>query len=235
MKPSGYMFMLLLSLCSTPIAAVDIAFVATLDSAQVDCAGGAPGYPGASGSATLSLDTATGVVTYFIEYSALSSPLAAAHVHGPGPACGTAPALYDLPLTNPMVGATTLNASQMQDMLNELHFIVFHTQTFFIAEIRGQVLPVAPSAPFQRSDCNTDGLGDLADAISILSFLFLDGAQSLCPDACDTNDSGAINVADAIYLLSALFLSGTPPFPPWPTCGADPTGDPLNCFAAPCL
>jgi len=42
------------------------------------------------------------------------------------------------------------------------------------------------------------------------------------------------NIADGIALLGYLFNGATPPPPPFPDCGIDPTSDALECdsFAA---
>ncbi|HAK94276.1 MAG TPA: hypothetical protein DCM87_04565 [Planctomycetes bacterium] len=86
-----------------------------------------------------------------------------------------------------------------------------------------------------RGDTNRDGTIDIADAISVLSYLF--GAAddpskaylALCLDACDINDNGAVDIADPIYVLTFLFAQGTPPPVPYPDRGEDPTPDSLGC------
>lgn len=82
---------------------------------------------------------------------------------------------------------------------------------------------------FIRGDCNAIGNIDLADAISLLDYLFGSSTGVPCADACDINDDGNIDVADAINLLSALFSGGEPPQDPHPFCGLDETDDPLGC------
>ena len=81
---------------------------------------------------------------------------------------------------------------------------------------------------FRRMDCNTDGSGDIGDAIAALSILFTGGTM-LCEDACDVNDDGEFNIADAIAALSILFSGAAPPPPPIGDCGPDPTPDALEC------
>lgn len=86
-----------------------------------------------------------------------------------------------------------------------------------------------PVATFLRGDCNDDGGADIADAISLLSFLFPSGPATTlsCENACDGNDDGALDIGDAIAVLAALFSGGSIPEPT--SCGADPTMDPLTC------
>ncbi|MFN0060054.1 MAG: FG-GAP-like repeat-containing protein [Planctomycetota bacterium] len=96
----------------------------------------------------------------------------------------------------------------------------------------------AAANSFKRGDCNDDDGFNIADPITVLSFLFPTGGSPTlnCLDACDGNDDGAINIADAIALLSALFGAPTLPLPaPYPTCGVDPTvGDVLDCDVSAC-
>lgn len=82
---------------------------------------------------------------------------------------------------------------------------------------------------FLRGDVTEDGAVDLADPIAILGYLFSGAAEPNCLDAADANDDGAVDLADAISLLGYLFTGGLPPASPFPTPGADPTGDPLGC------
>src|SRR5687768_6786693 len=93
---------------------------------------------------------------------------------------------------------------------------------------------IPAGAHFLRGDSNHDKQIDLADAISILGFIFLDGPPSLvCEDASDVNDTGEVDIADAIYLLNNLFLGGPPPAAPYPIFEADPTEDELGCLGDP--
>jgi hypothetical protein len=91
---------------------------------------------------------------------------------------------------------------------------------------------------FQRGDCNGISGLTLADAVLVLAYLFSNGGDPACLDACDANDSGSLEMGDAIFLLSHLFVpgSGSPPAP-HPAEGSDPTEDLLTCesyAAVPC-
>lgn len=86
---------------------------------------------------------------------------------------------------------------------------------------------------FRRGDINGDGGANVADAVFLLSSLFIPGSDPIsCFDAADCNDDGGANVADAVYLLSSLFIPGSPdlPLPSGPECGVDPTDDGLECL-----
>ena len=89
--------------------------------------------------------------------------------------------------------------------------------------------------PFVRGNCNDDASGvNIADAVYLLSFLFLMGPDPVCDDACDANDDEALDSSDPIYILNYRFLGGPPPSAPFPDPDIDPTnaGDPppvLGC------
>ena len=93
---------------------------------------------------------------------------------------------------------------------------------------------VATSVQFQRGDCSSDDLFDIADAVSALGFLFVTGVPA-CVDACDGNDDGVFDISDPVFVLNALFLPGSSlPPAPHPTCGSDPTADTLDCVQPVC-
>ena len=106
-------------------------------------------------------------------------------------------------------------------------------------EVTAEYLEIAPATVpggivlgggFQRGECNSDGSVNIADAITLLGFLFPGTTPIVitCEDACDGNDDGGLNIADAIFLLNSLFGSQILPEPT--TCGEDPTmGDALGC------
>ena len=119
-------------------------FTATLDGNQASaCAG--TGSAG-TGTGTFTLDTDTGLVNYNITFSGLSGTETVSHVHGPAAACAGASPAYNLPLGDPKIGNTTLNASSQADMINGLHYVNIHSTVDGGGEIRGQVLQV-PADP----------------------------------------------------------------------------------------
>lgn len=87
-----------------------------------------------------------------------------------------------------------------------------------------------PQSPiFHRGDVDGDGTVAIADAVRILSHLFLGGAESKCREAADADNSARLEVTDAIVILGYLFLGTSPPSPPGPPpspCGpdSDPSG-----------
>ena len=99
-----------------------------------------------SGTADITYDPATRVVTWNISYSGLSSPTTMAHFHGPAGAGKNAPVVIWLSTqgnapANPIVGTATLTPEQAQQFLAGEWYINVHTQSHPAGEIRGQVLP----------------------------------------------------------------------------------------------
>lgn len=99
------------------------------------------------------------------------------------------------------------------------------------------VITVAPATgpTFIRGDFDGGGVVNVADAIQIVTWLFVSGARSpTCVDAADANDDGQINASDVIHTLAWLFSVGSPTIPaPYPNCGPDPTGDSVGCLQGP--
>jgi len=85
---------------------------------------------------------------------------------------------------------------------------------------------------FVRGDANQDARIDIADAITVLGYLFSGAGALPCMDAGDVNDDEKVDVADAIRLLMWLFRGGA--VPPPNECGPDPQGDTLGCAESIC-
>lgn len=99
-----------------------------------------------SGTADLTYDPATRMVTWNITYSGLSSPVTMAHFHGPAKAGQNAPVLIWLtkqgtPPANPITGSATLTPDQAKQFDAGDWYVNVHTQSHPAGEIRGQVIP----------------------------------------------------------------------------------------------
>jgi hypothetical protein len=94
--------------------------------------------------------------------------------------------------------------------------------TFFLPGVLTVVENV--DGRFLRGDVNLDGSVNTSDAVAIFTYLFRKG-EIPCLDAADINDDGRIDVGDGTGLLTFLFRGGTPPRPPYPEPGLDPTSD----------
>jgi hypothetical protein len=93
------------------------------------------------------------------------------------------------------------------------------------ADGQSGTIDITGEVTFIRSDCNTDGLVDIADGIFTLNWLFQGGPTPNCDGACDSNVDAAIDVADAIFTFTWLFLEGPAPSAPFPGCGPSPSGE----------
>ncbi|HEX4181918.1 MAG TPA: CHRD domain-containing protein [Caulobacteraceae bacterium] len=95
-----------------------------------------------TGTAAISLDTATKKLDWKAEYSGLSGPATMAHFHGPAPAGKAAPIAVPLKgdLTSPVSGSATLTDAQISQLKSGMWYLNFHTAAHPCGEIRGQVL-----------------------------------------------------------------------------------------------
>lgn len=93
------------------------------------------------GTATASIDTATKVATYKLDYTGLSGPATAAHFHGPADSGANAGVLVPIapPLASPISGTATLTDAQMADMLAGKTYANIHTAANPGGEMRAQM------------------------------------------------------------------------------------------------
>lgn len=97
-----------------------------------------------------------------------------------------------------------------------------------IDEVLGATLLVRRPVPFVRGDANGDGAHDVADAVTILTYVQTGSNPANLPvDAFDADDDGDVDTEDALYLLEYLFQGGDPPPAPFPYPGLDMVSDSL--------
>lgn len=100
----------------------------------------------------------------------------------------------------------------------------------FLARLDEATMTFNEPTRFRRGNVNNDTLVNLADAVTILNFLFVGGLTLDCLDAADVNDNGRLDLTDPIRILNYLFRGSDPPEAPGPTVpGIDPTEDTLGC------
>ena len=127
---------------AAPSQAAPQSFKVTLTGAQQV----PPVQTSATGTADLSYDPATRVVTWSVTYSGLSGPATMAHFHGPAAAGKNGPPVIWLtekgkPVESPIKGEATLTPEQAQQFSAGEWYINVHTQANPGGEVRGQVVP----------------------------------------------------------------------------------------------
>jgi hypothetical protein len=120
-----------------------------------------PVFPAGAGMADLTFDSVTRVLTWTLNYRALSSPITIAQFHGPAQPGKNVQAVLSLvkpgnATENPINGQVTLSPDQARQFAAGEWYINIATQDHLEGEIRGQILTPLPSHakdthPRQRS------------------------------------------------------------------------------------
>ena len=98
----------------------------------------------AHGMLDASFDTSTKALQWTVTYAELSSPIAAAHFHGPAPVGQNAKIQIPIDksaLASPIKGSATLTDQQVTDLMAGQWYFNIHTAQNPMGEIRGQVRP----------------------------------------------------------------------------------------------
>lgn len=96
------------------------------------------------GTLDATFDTSTKSLQWTVTYGDLSSPVAAAHFHGPAPVGQNAKVQVPIAksdLASPIKGSATLDDKQAADLMAGQWYFNIHTTQNPSGEIRGQVLP----------------------------------------------------------------------------------------------
>jgi hypothetical protein len=106
-----------------------------------------------SGSASGTVDTNSGLLTWDISWADLTGPAVGAHFHAQATKAQNAPVVVTVGaisgLSSPTIGDTVITAPQVAFLLAGLWYINVHTATNPDGEIRGQVaaVPVPATLP----------------------------------------------------------------------------------------
>ncbi len=140
---------LVLAACTAGIASLAVASNAAPESFKVALSGAqqvpAVETPG-KGTADLTYDPATRMLTWSISYEGLSAPATMAHFHGPAAAGKNGPVTLWLskqgtPPASPIKGEATLTPEQAAQFTAGDWYVNVHTGAHPGGEIRGQVMP----------------------------------------------------------------------------------------------
>jgi len=98
------------------------------------------------GTAHLTYNSSTHVVSWNITYSGMSSPVTMAHFHGPAGEGKNGPVEIWLskkgqPVSSPIKGSTKMTPEQAKPMMAGELYVNLHTKDHPAGEIRGQVMP----------------------------------------------------------------------------------------------
>ena len=125
------------SLVAAPAMAEMVKMSATLESAQEV----PPNDSAGKGTAELNFDTETKMLEWTVEYSDLTGPASAGHIHGPaavGENAGVAVPFEDVS-ASPVKGSATLTDEQAADLTAGKYYVNIHTEAHPDGEIRGQI------------------------------------------------------------------------------------------------
>lgn len=94
------------------------------------------------GNATAALDTGTKMLTWTVDYSGLSGPATAAHIHGPADPGANAGIVVPFTgnLASPIKGSATVTDAQIAQLEAGKWYVNIHTEANKGGEIRGQLV-----------------------------------------------------------------------------------------------
>jgi len=98
-----------------------------------------------SGTATVTFDPATKIISWSGSFSGLTGPAMAAHIHGPAEAGKNAGVVLWIsvkgtPFASPFSGSAALTDPQVADLMSGLYYVNIHTAANPGGEIRGQLV-----------------------------------------------------------------------------------------------
>lgn len=99
------------------------------------------------GRAEFVLERDTLKLSWRVDFKDLTSQPVGLHVHGPVPAEGTAPAMFDLApntFSSPVEGERTISLGEAVYLVQNLTYINLHTTKYPEGELRGPVRKIAP-------------------------------------------------------------------------------------------
>ena len=109
---------------------------------RADLAAGPGVTSSGKGTATATLDTNTKTLTWTVDYSGLSGPATAAHIHGPADPGANAGIVVPFTgnLASPIKGSAPLTDAQIAQLEAGKWYVNIHTEANKPGEIRGQLV-----------------------------------------------------------------------------------------------
>lgn len=86
-------------------------------------------------------------LSWTMSFKDLTSEPVGLHIHGPVPAEGDAPALFDLamdPIRSPLMGEKVLTLGEVAFFVQHLVFVNLHTSKYPLGELRGPIRKLPP-------------------------------------------------------------------------------------------
>ena len=142
MRKSALVFGLLAAVAMAPMAnAAMVTYKATLSAA----AEVPPVQSAGTGTAAVNVDPATKQISWRVDYSGLSGPAAAAHIHCGAAAGGNAGVALPLGTApnwaSPLQGSGALTDAQLAELQAGKCYVNIHTAANKAGELRGQLAP----------------------------------------------------------------------------------------------
>lgn len=135
--PLGASVLAMLLIAASPALAEKLTMKVPLSAAAEVPPNSSPG----TGSADVTFDTASKLLTWKVTYSGLTGPATMAHFHGPAEAGKNAAVVVPIPnIASGVDGSATLNDAQAADLMAGKYYINVHTDANKGGEIRGQVV-----------------------------------------------------------------------------------------------
>lgn len=105
----------------------------------------------AMGSATVTLDEDTDLLSWTLSWSDITTEVTAIHFHGPASPGESAFVTVELGflsgLSSPSIGSETISEAQQAELLSGLWYINIHSQDYIDGELRGQLLLAGKPPP----------------------------------------------------------------------------------------
>ena len=168
-----------------------VSTVAPLNGAQEVPPVASPGC----GCALIAEDKTGAALSYYLEYSGLTGPAGAAHIHGFAPAGANAGVQHNVGAANPAINLWMYGAANQPSVQADLTYFNVHTAVFGGGEVRGQIVIGDKPCP---QDLNCNGTVDFADILVVI------GAWG--PNfghVADLDGNGVVAFADILIIIGA--------------------------------